>query len=179
MNLWQNHGYSRLLDGCVWSKGWRRSMKAPTVGTLASELNHGAMEEVDRSFISCRRPGICALLTWGKDGTPGCTMRRMQVGKGSVMLLAMFCQEILVLPFMWVLFLLVARTWTLLQIKYTISGNQYSRMAVASFSRIMCHVRQIKGFRNGYTLSTQFPRISTLLLWAMLVERIHPWRPCS
>ncbi len=58
--------------------------KAATVGTWASELDHGAMEEcglvwcITFSFTSLGWPGACCL-----PGESGCTMGKRQAGEGS------------------------------------------------------------------------------------------------
>ena len=112
------------------------------MGLWASELDHGAMEEVGPvwcftlSFTSRGRPGACVLLTWGTHGT-GCTMGRRHAGGrqcdalGNVLLG-------LVLP--------------------------YSLMAVASFSRITHHATKQKWFRNGLRSTT-----TTLRCWLGLL----------
>ena len=77
-----------------------------------------------------------------------------------------------VLPSSWMFFWHVPPTSALLQTMNSLSWKQYSLMAVASFSRIMCHATKQKWFRNGLRSTTmrlrcwlglQIPKISIQL----------------
>lgn len=94
----------------------------------------------------------------------------------------------LVLPFMWILHGHAPPALRLLQTRHTPPWKQYSLMAVAIFSRIICPATLQKWFRNGLRntvmslrcwLGLQSPYISiqSSICRMCLTNKFDPWRP--